>query len=154
VSPALRDLLAGAPPAELGDRFPGRVVATIEPAGLSSPDDLVALVGAEPDALRAAGAFEVHGIATDPRAPLVNGFLRVMLIIGGLCLLVPVVVFVTMAARVAAARREQRFAALRLTGATSAQISWMAATETGLAAVAGVLLGWAGYAALRPAIAA
>jgi hypothetical protein len=59
-----------------------------------------------------------------------------------------------MATRISAARREQRYAALRLAGATSAQVGWMAATEAGLAGVAGVAVGWLGYAAARPVVAA
>ncbi|WP_433042718.1 FtsX-like permease family protein [Dactylosporangium sp. CS-033363] len=154
VSPALRTMLDGTAPDELGDRMPGRVAASIGAAGLSSPDELVAVVGADPGVLRAAGAVEIHGIAAGSPGILVNGYLRVMLLVAALALLVPVVVFVAMTTRVAAARREQRFAALRLTGATSGQVGWMAATESGMAAVGGVLAGWAGYAALRPAVAA
>ena len=58
-----------------------------------------------------------------------------MLLIG------PVVVFVSMVTRVGAARREQRFAAIRLAGATRWQTAVLAATETAVAAVAGTLLG-------------
>jgi hypothetical protein len=153
VSPALRAALAEAAPDELAARFPGTVVATIGADGLASPDELVAVVGASPDELRALGAVEVHGIAT-AGAPQVTGFLAVLLLIAAIGLLVPVVVFVAMATRISAARREQRYAALRLAGATSAQVGWMASAEAGLAAVAGVALGWIGYAAARPVVAA
>jgi hypothetical protein len=152
VSPALRKLLATAAPDELGGRFPGTVTATIGDAGLASPDELVAVIGDEPTGLRALGASEVHGLA-GPGPTRLTGFLGLLLVIAGLGLLVPVVVFVAMATRIAAARREQRFAALRLTGATGGQIGWMAATESALAAFSGVLVGWCAYLASRPVVA-
>jgi len=151
VSPALRALLGTANADELGGRFPGTVTATIGDAGLASPDELVAVVGDRPAELRALGASEVHGVAS-PGPTRLTGFLRLLLLIAGLGLLVPVVVFVAMATRISAARREQRFAALRLAGATAGQIGWLAATESGLAAFAGVLVGWLAFVAARPVV--
>ena len=69
-------------------------------------------------------------------------------------LLVPVVIFIVMATRVAAAHREQRLAAIRLVGATRLQTAVVAAVETGLGAVAGTALGWVGYEAGRRIMAA
>ena len=56
-------------------------------------------------------------------------------------LLVPSLVLVASASRLTAARRERRLAALRLAGATPAQVTKMVAAETGLAAVAGAVIG-------------
>jgi len=78
----------------------------------------------------------------------------VILVVGAVLLLVPVVVFVVTATRVAAAQREQRLAALRLVGATRRQAAVVAATETGLAALAGGVLAWAGYEVGRRVVAA
>ena len=80
--------------------------------------------------------------------------LRVLLLIGAALVFVPVVVFIVMATRVAAAQREQRLAAIRLVGATRLQAAVVAAVETGLAAVAGSALGWAGYEVGRRVMAA
>jgi hypothetical protein len=78
----------------------------------------------------------------------------VLLLLGAVLLLVPVIIFIVMATRVAAAHREQRLAAIRLVGATRLQAAVVAAVETGLGAVAGTALGWAGYEAGRRILAA
>jgi cell division protein FtsX len=52
-------------------------------------------------------------------------------------LLFPVLIFIGTATRLTAARREQRFAAMRLIGATPRQVSVISAVESTVAAVAG-----------------
>jgi hypothetical protein len=69
-------------------------------------------------------------------------------------LLFPVLVFIGGATRLSAARREQRFAAMRLVGATPRQIATLATVESGVATLAGVVVGFGLFYALRPAIAA
>ena len=69
--------------------------------------------------------------------------MRVVLGVGAVGLLIPVLVFVAVSTRLAAARREERFAALRLVGATPRQVTTVAAVEAGLAALAGTLVGFA-----------
>lgn len=65
----------------------------------------------------------------------------------------PVLIFITTATRLAAAQREQRFAAMRLVGATPRQVSVIAAVEALLAAAAGVVGGFLLYVLLRPVMA-
>ncbi|WP_313949578.1 FtsX-like permease family protein [Frankia sp. AvcI1] len=65
----------------------------------------------------------------------------------------PVLIFIGTATRLSAARREQRFAALRLIGATPRQIAVIAAVESSVAAVGGVAAGFALFVLLRPALA-
>ena len=77
-----------------------------------------------------------------------------MVLVGLAGLLVPVIVLVLTATRLGAARREQRLAAMRLAGATPAQISGIAAAEAVTAAAAGTVAGFAGFLALRPRAAA
>lgn len=63
-------------------------------------------------------------------------------VVTGLTLLVlPVLVFLGMCARVAAAARERRLAALRLAGATPGQVRGLAAADTAGPAALGALLG-------------
>jgi FtsX-like permease family protein len=59
-----------------------------------------------------------------------------------LALLFPVLVFISTATRLSAARREQRFAAMRLAGATPRQVSLVAAIEAAAAAAAGTAAGF------------
>lgn len=136
-SPAMQRLFESTPDDQLDDRCPGRVVGTIPVAVLAHPEQLVAVVGGA----RVPGMFQVSGIATAPDHGFYL-FARVVLGFAALVLLVPVAVFVAMATRIAAAQRERRLAALRLVGATRLQTVSIAAAETGLAAVAGTLLGW------------
>jgi hypothetical protein len=153
VSPALRDLLATTTPDTLADRLPGRVSAVIDSAGLATPDELVAVIGRTPDQLRELGADRVTGIETSRPGTLDTPTIRVLVTIGAVGLLVPVLVFIAAVTRVAASRRELRFAALRLVGATRGQVAAMAIAETSLATIPGVALGWLGYLVAQPVVA-
>jgi hypothetical protein len=157
VSPAMRRLLASTPDDQLDDRYPGRVTATIGDAGLAHPDQLVALIGRTPEQLgqvTSRSLYRVRGFGSLPSGYAFYQGIRVLLLLGAVLLLVPVVIFIVMATRVAAASREQRLATIRLVGATRPQAAVVAAAETGLGAVAGAALGWAGYEAGRRILAA
>jgi cell division protein FtsX len=67
--------------------------------------------------------------------------------------LVPVAVFVATATRLAATRREQRLAALRLVGATPAQVSRLAVVEALLYTVVGAPAGILVFLLVRPLVA-
>jgi hypothetical protein len=156
-SPALRRLLESTPHDELADRYPGRVTATIGDAGLASPDEYVAIIGQTPEQLHEVDSQELYSVRGFGSLPGGYAFLagvRGALAMGAALLLVPVVVFIVMATRVAAAQREQRLGAIRLVGATRLQAGVIGAAETALAAAAGSLLGWVGYEVGRRALAA
>ena len=162
VSPALRRSLdeTSADPALLADRFPGRITATIGREALASPDDLVAFVGHQPEELQARGGgddrtgadgtIRVRSIESAPISRGLTREMRVVFVIGGVGLLIPIVVFVATATRLAAARREQRLAAMRLAGATQRQVGAIAAVEAAIAALGGTAVGFGGFFALRP----
>ncbi|MEV6637493.1 FtsX-like permease family protein [Actinoplanes sp. NPDC051470] len=148
-SPALARLLATAPPGQLGDRYPGQNLGVIGNDTLASPDSLLVIVGGTPD--QVAKLPHARRLATvgdqPPALPETVVDLILGVIAGGL--LFPVLIFIGTATRLSAARREQRFAAMQLVGATPRQISVIAATEAALAAVAGVVLGFALFYAFR-----
>lgn len=73
--------------------------------------------------------------------------------VAAVLLAVPAVLLVGSAARLTAARRDQRMAAVRLAGATPGGVVVMAVLETGLAGLLGAGVGAVGYAALLPAVA-
>ena len=75
-----------------------------------------------------------------------------ILAVGALALLFPVLIFIGTATRLAAARREQRFAAMRLVGATPRQVSAISAVEAGVAAIAGVAVGFGLFFLARPVL--
>jgi hypothetical protein len=66
-----------------------------------------------------------------------------------LAILLPVLIFLGTATRLSAARREERFAAMRLVGATRMQVSALAAVESTAAALLGVAAGFAIFFGLR-----
>ena len=78
---------------------------------------------------RSPGSTTVRSIEAAPISRNLTRAMRIVFAIGGVGLLAPVVVFVATATRLAAARREQRLAALRLAGATTGQVGVMAAVE-------------------------
>jgi hypothetical protein len=154
VSPALAELMRTVPDDQLRNRFPGRVIGTIGPDGLIAPAELVGIVGRTPQELRATdGAVEIRGIEQPGKRMSLAGFYRILISLVAVLIVGPVVVFVAMVTRVGAARREQRFTAIRLAGATRLQTAALAATETAAAAIAGTLLGWLGFLATRPVVA-
>ncbi|WP_020663770.1 FtsX-like permease family protein [Amycolatopsis benzoatilytica] len=145
VSPALGKLLASTPAEKLGNRF-GKPVASFGDDALRFPEQLVVLVGHSAQEMRPSGdAYSgIHGIPVSS-FPTGEGrpdkLLTVLSWVGIIVLLVPSLVLVASSARLTAARREQRLAAIRLAGATPGQVTAMVASETGVSAVAGALLG-------------
>jgi hypothetical protein len=151
VSPALAALLRTVPADELGDRFPGSLAGTLGDAALSSPDELAVYVGYQPAALAAVpGTRLVTAIGTAPGPEVFTPFFRYAFGVGVLAVLFPVLILIGTATRLAAARREERFAALRLAGATPRDISVVAAVDAVISALAGTILGIGLFLAVRP----
>ncbi|MGH9116066.1 MAG: FtsX-like permease family protein [Acidimicrobiales bacterium] len=163
-SPALSKLLASTPAAQLAARYPGKQIGTIGDAALPAPDSLVVIVGHTPAQLsRVRGAVEVATISTTSPSSC-NGAsciaiginassIDLILAVVAAALLFPVLIFIGTATRLSAARREQRFAAMRLVGATPRQVAVISAVESTIAAVIGVAGGFGLFYALRPALA-
>jgi hypothetical protein len=153
-SPGLTKLLAATPAAQLGDRYPGRNLGTIGPAALTSPDALLVIVGGTADEIaKLPNAGQLTSVGDNlPALPETVVDLILGVIAGGL--LFPVLIFIGTATRLSAARREHRFAAMRLVGATPRQISVIAAVEAAAAAVVGTALGFALFFAFRGQLAA
>src|ERR1017187_2298815 len=161
-SPALSRLLRSTPAGQLADRFPGRQIGTIGPSALPAPNSLIIIVGHTASQLsRAPGAEKVTSIeAIEPSAHCpgcVVGIdasgLDLILSVVAVGLLFPVLIFIGAATRISAARREQRFAAMRLAGATPRQVSVISAVESTVAAVAGMVAGFLLFLLFRPALA-
>ncbi|GAB3885833.1 FtsX-like permease family protein [Terrabacter terrigena] len=69
------------------------------------------------------------------------------------CMVIPILTLGGVAARLAIARRDQRLAALRLAGATSAQVTLMTLAEAAAQALVGALIGIVLYLAVLPLLA-
>ena len=163
-SPALQQLLRTTPPAELGDRYLGTQVGTIGSAALPAPDSLLIIVGHTPQQMAAvAGAKEVDAVSmTRPSScggagcnyiGLNGNSIDLILAVVAVAILFPVLIFIATATRLSAARRDQRFAAMRLVGASPRQISVISAVESTVAAAIGVLGGFGLFFASRPSLA-
>jgi hypothetical protein len=170
-SPALAALLRGTPANQLADRYPGHLAGTIGDAALSSPDSLVIIVGrtptqlaGSPDSVRVTSVASAvpsccqpanpKGLAYTPaNAGIEPSGIDLVLSVVALAMLAPVLIFIATATRLSAARREQRFAAMRLAGATRRQVSLIAAVESTVAAVAGVAAGFGIFFLLRTPVA-
>ena len=167
-SPALAALLRSTPADQLADRYPGHLTGIIGDAALPSPDSLVLIIGRTPAQLaHTQGSAQVTSIPTavpgnfggqanpggldyvppDPGGE--QSAVDLILSIVALAILAPVLIFIATATRLSAARREQRFAAMRLVGATPRQVSRLAATESTAAGVAGVAAGFGIFFGLR-----
>ena len=157
-SPALTTLIASQPANELRDRFPGRQIGTIGAAALPSPNSLIVVIGHAAHQLsQAPGAVEVGAIQRTPASCYAcenttgsGSVLQFILVGGAVALLLPVLILIATASRLSAARREERFAAMRLVGATPHQVSVISAVEAVVAAVAGVAVGFVLFFCFRP----
>ena len=157
-SPELVSLLRSQPADELRDRYPGRLVGTIGSAGLPSPNSLIIVIGHSVGQLsKQPAAIEIgaihHGLANCYGCQSVVGsgpVLEFILVGGAVALVLPVLILIATASRLSAVRREERFASMRLVGATPRQISTISAVEAVIAALAGVVLGFGLFFAVRP----
>ena len=157
-SPALTKLLLSEPANELRDRYPARQVGTIGAAALPSPNSLIIIIGHTVHQLsQIPGAVKVSAIQRTPadcyacQSAIGSGpVLQFILAGGAVALLLPVLILIATASRLSAARREERFAAMRLVGATPRQISVVSAVEAAVSAVAGVAIGFALFFVFRP----
>ena len=157
-SSALATLLRSEPANELSDRFPGRQIGTIGATALPSPNSLIIVIGHSAHQVsRTPGAVKVGAIQRTPancyacQSTIGSGpVLQFILVGGAVALLLPVLILIATASRLSAARREERFAAMRLVGATPRQISVVSTVEAVVAAVAGVTVGFVLFFVFRP----
>ncbi|WP_405006680.1 hypothetical protein OHV13_23595 [Kitasatospora purpeofusca] len=161
LSPALKKLYDAPGNQTLRDRLPGRPSAVITPPGLLQPDELLAYIGVD----RTPGAYVQHAAGYGPQAHGASGPAvvsqagaiadtrknTVTLVVGIIAVLTPVLLFLASCARLSAATRDRRLAALRLLGLTPRQTQVVNAGETAVVSALGVVLGLAVFEALLPA---
>jgi hypothetical protein len=153
-SPALAALLKTVPADQLGARFPGTMIGTIGQAGLNGSGDLVVYIGYTTAQLNAVpGTQWVTSIYSAPGQAVFSPFFRFAFGVGVLAVVFPMLVLISTATRLAAGRREERFAALRLVGGTPDDIRIVAAVEATLSGFLGAVLGTVIFLLVRPALA-
>ncbi|WP_158250909.1 FtsX-like permease family protein [Cryobacterium sp. Y82] len=147
-SPALIDRIAQLPADELGDRF-GTLAGSISDSVLASPDSLVVVVGADASALIERSAAQIVTSFTDVAyRPSTN--YQTVAIVGAIAVLFPVLLLVSIVTGLGASARRERFATLRLIGATPRTVAAIATLETAATSLVGALIGVVLAALLRP----
>jgi uncharacterized membrane protein YgcG len=153
-SPALAALIRSVPADELSARFPGRMAGTIGQAALTGPTELVIYAGDAPASLAGRPATSVvDEIATAPGRQIWSHYFRDAFVVAALAFLFPILILVGTATRLAAARREERYAALRLVGATSDQVGVISSVDAVISALLGAALGVVIFLLLQPMLA-
>lgn len=155
LSPAAAEFLASPEGRVAQERIGGTVVGEVGQAGLVTANDVVVYVGAPLETLRTAENVDrVYGFGGADSVPGDRLGVLTAALVGPLVVvfLLPLLIFVTTASRMGAAQRERRLAALRLLGVSSRQVRRVAAAESLLGALVGLLVGGALFAVLRPLI--
>lgn len=151
-SPALQRLIEATPRDELGDRY-GEFAGTIDDAALPGPDSLIVVTGATEAELRQSGrAFLVSDFTTNPYGGSAAAY-NTVLSIGAIAVFFPVLLLISIITGLGAAQRRERFATLRLIGASPQVVSRIAAVETFVPSLIGGVLGVVLAIVLGPAAA-
>jgi hypothetical protein len=150
VSPALARRLRDPDAALLRERLPGPIVGMIGDAGLVGPAELMYYGGS--DALRPGEPVRRLAAFGGARPEPLDSLLYVLVTIMVVVLLAPIGVFIASAVRFGGEARDRRLAALRLLGADRRMAMRIAAGESLLGALAGLLAGAALFLAARPLV--
>ncbi|MBB5954664.1 ABC-type lipoprotein release transport system permease subunit [Saccharothrix tamanrassetensis] len=147
LSPALASLLDSPQGELLRERFPQQRVGVITQQGLNAPHDLRFVAGDASVDEDAKQAVVSYGGAAKERT--LDPVLSLLIMVGVVALLFPVLVFVGISTRLAATERDRRLAALRLVGAGAQRVRRIAAGESLLGAVTGLVVGAALFLTAR-----
>ncbi|MGC4980414.1 FtsX-like permease family protein [Streptomyces sp. DT193] len=152
VSPRVHDLLRSAPGVK--GLLPGREAGVISPAGLAHPDELYAYVGTDRATLAREGrTLKGFGYGYAPFPAVEPSTLTDVRFALATLVLLPLVIFLSVCARLSAASRMRRLAALRLLGLSVKGTQRVNAAETVVAALLGAVLGLGEYWVLNQVMA-
>jgi hypothetical protein len=152
VSPRVHDLLRSAPGVK--GLLPGREAGVIGPAGLAHPDELYAYVGTDRATLAREGrTLKGFGYSYAPFPAVEPSTLTDVRFALATLVLLPLVIFLSVCARLSAASRMRRLAALRLLGLSVKGTQRVNAAETVVAALLGAVLGLGEYWVLNQVMA-
>ncbi|MFB7581324.1 ABC transporter permease [Streptomyces hydrogenans] len=150
VSPKLRRIMATDPGAR--GLVPGEVIGMIAPEGLGGPDDLYAYIGTTADRIPEALPLGSFGNAHPWHPVLEPSTLDILRFTLACVVLLPLVIFLSVCARLSGESRARRLAALRLVGLSIKGTVRVNAGETVAAASFGAVLGLAGYLAVNEVV--
>ncbi|MFZ4298299.1 FtsX-like permease family protein [Streptomyces cinereoruber] len=151
VSPKLKEVLSANPRA--AGLVPGRVIGTIGPAGLGGPDELYAYIGVPAASLPEARPLGRFG-ATYTRHEIIDlSTLDILRFTLGCIVLLPLVTFLSVCARLSGESRARRLAALRLVGLSAKDTLRVNAGESVAAALVGAVVGLLAYLGVNEIVA-
>ncbi|WP_405872019.1 ABC transporter permease [Streptomyces zaomyceticus] len=151
VSPKLAEILAANPRA--AGLVPGRVTGTIAPQGLGDRNDLYAYIGTTPAELTEPVELGSFGTGRSWRQIVDPSTLNILRFTLGCIVLLPLVIFLSVCARLSGESRARRLAALRLVGLGVKDTLRVNAGESVAAASVGAVLGVVGYLAINEVMA-
>ncbi|MET7351193.1 ABC transporter permease [Streptomyces mirabilis] len=144
VSPRVHDLLREAPAVKA--LLPGREAGVIRPAGLAHPDELYAYIGTDRTRIADGGrTLKGFGYSYAPFPAVEPSTLTDVRFALATLVLLPLGIFLSVCARLSAASRMRRLAALRLLGLSIKGTQRVNAAETVAAALLGAVLGLGEY---------
>ncbi|MFF8381109.1 FtsX-like permease family protein [Streptomyces sp. NPDC015661] len=151
VSPKLDEILAANPRA--AGLVPGRVIGTIGPEGLGGPDELYAYIGTDADELSGAEPLGHFGTTYTKHEVIDPSTLDILRFTLGCIVLLPLVIFLSVCARLSGESRARRLAALRLVGLSMRDTLRVNAAESVVAAFVGAVVGLIGYLGINEVMA-
>ncbi|MEW1901819.1 FtsX-like permease family protein [Streptomyces sp. NPDC086147] len=151
VSPKLGEALAANPKA--AGLVPGRLTGTVSPEGLGGSDDLYAYIGTTPADLPEAETLGGFGTGRTWQPVVEPATLDILRFVLGCIVLLPLVIFLSVCARLSGESRARRLAALRLAGLSVKDTLRVNAGESVAAALAGAVIGLIGYIGLNEVMA-
>lgn len=152
LSPGLEKIAREHPEDKIGERYGTKYLGTIPARYVQSPDSLEMISGATDEQVAAWQQADEQAVFKpvdiyntdslkqmaklefDPSTLIIFGM-------GGTILLFPIVMFVAVATQLGSTQREQRYAALRLIGATKNQINRILLFESFIATAVGIIIG-------------
>lgn len=148
VSPAVEEFMESTP-YDVGARFGSTKLGVLPESMVAGPDQRVVIMG-----MRKADIPDPVPVYSfnDPAVDISTQVVGAVIYLGVTIVLFPVLILISIAAKLGSVQREQRYAALRLVGATNRQILTIVTFESLVAAVGGFAIGTAAYFAARPAL--
>ncbi|MFE8939581.1 FtsX-like permease family protein [Streptomyces sp. NPDC007872] len=143
ISPKLAEILKNNPRA--AGLVPGRVIGTIAPVGLGGPDELYAYIGVPPTELNEARPLGYFGSTYTEHELIDPSTIDILRFTLGCIVLLPLVIFLSVCARLSGESRARRLAALRLVGLSTKDTLRVNAGESVAAVFLGAVLGLLGY---------
>ncbi|USR79772.1 FtsX-like permease family protein [Arcanobacterium pinnipediorum] len=144
VSAGLRRIMNDHPEYQLPDRFGVTDAGDLPHELTTGPDDLLVISGARD---LPQGGVSIADFSQAGAEPLKISV--VIMYVGLVVLLFPVVLLIAISATLGSVQREQRYAALRLVGATSKQVLRMLVLEAFVGAILGYIAGFAIFLGIK-----